>query len=218
MIEEKFSNQEKSYIKELSKTLSKQVAGEILAEKYAGTKEVLELVGTGAFLAASLVIPNLPKTLGPLLLNKDDPAPWKRFNIPYLKRTLQRLEKQQLVRSRTENGFEVIEITDRGRKKILKTSLDNLEIKAPRSWDGRWRLVSYDVPDQFRSLRLVIREYLKAWGFYPIQESVYLHAYPCEKEVDFLRMYLGAKAYLRIFEVTKIENDREFREFFGVKI
>ncbi|MCX6784305.1 MAG: hypothetical protein NT141_04580 [candidate division WWE3 bacterium] len=207
---------EKDYVKELSQTLSSQVAGELRAKKYAGTKEVIEMVGAGAFLAASLIAPKFSTVFKSVIKDWDAPEPWRRFNIPYLKRTLGRLEKQKLVTIREENGSSVVEITASGRRKILKFSLNAIEIKVPKSWDRTWRLVSYDIPNEERVLRMEVAEYLKAWGFYQLHESVYLHAYACEKEVEFLREYLRVGQYLRIFMVNRIENDQPFRDFFGI--
>ena len=114
-------------MEELSKNLLKKITSEIKAEKYAGAKDVLELVGMGAFAVASLAMPGLPKALKPFVKNPHDffadkPEPWRRFNIPYLKRTLKRLEKQKLVKISEEAGQQVVTITEAGRKKILKFS------------------------------------------------------------------------------------------------
>lgn len=199
----------------LAKTLAKQIDKEIFEEKYARVADVLALVGAGAFLAASVAIPNLPKALR-LFYNPQADKSWQRFNTPYLKRTLKRLEEQKLVETETHKDYQVVKITAAGRRRILKYSLDKLEINQPRVWDGKWRLVSYDVPNDKHRRRDVIRSYLQAWGFYPLHESVFLHAYPCEKEVEFLREYLRIGKFVRIFTVEKIENDKPFRRFFGV--
>lgn len=200
----------------LARVLSKQIGKEIFEKKYAPTREILILVGAGAFLAASAVLPGLPRVLKPFLNKKKEYEAWKRFNIPYLKRTLKRLEQQKLVEIDEEEEAQVVKITEEGKKRILKYALETLTIKKPRVWDGKWRLVSYDVPRQLKNLRDTFRDYLKAWGFYELHKSVYLHAYPCEKEVEFLREYLGIGKYVRIFVVSKIENDEPFRKFFGV--
>lgn len=200
----------------LTKTLAKQIDQEIFAKKYAPVREVLKLVGAGAFLAASIAAPNLPLALKPFLDNQKESKVWKRFNIPYLKRTLERLEKQKLIEIKEEGEIQVVEITNQGRKRILKYALDELAIKKPKFWDGKWILISYDIPGNLKSLRNIFREYLRTWGFYPLHESVFLHAYPCEKEVDFLREYLGIGEFVRILKVTKIENDKLFRSFFDI--
>lgn len=203
-------------IEELAKILCKQIDREIFERKSAPAREILKLVGAGAFLAGSLVFPNLPKALKPFLNNQEEYQAWKRFNIPYLKRALERLEKQRLVEKRKEGNQEIIKITEQGRHKILKFAMEELAIEKPFLWDGSWRLVSYDLPEKLKEERKILQDYLLAWGFYPWQKSVYLHAYPCEKEIEFLREYLGIGKYVRILLVSKIENDKTYREFFGV--
>lgn len=203
-------------IDHLAKVLTRQIDQEIFKKKYAPVGEVLKLVGAGAFLAASVAFPTLPYALKPFLSNSTDKYAWKRFNIRYLKRSLERLEKEKLVERAEEKNEQIVKITNAGRKRILRYALDDLEIKKPKVWDGTWRLVSYDLPQGSSMVRNIFRNYLKKWGFYPLHESVYLHAYPCGEELDFLREYLGVGDYVRIFKVVKIENDKLFREFFGV--
>lgn len=202
----------------LAKVLNKQIDKEIFEKKYAPAREVLKLVGAGAFLAASLVMPNLPLALKPFLDHKrrNEYEIWKRFNIPYLKRTIQRLERQKMVEIDIENGMQIVKITSSGRLKILRFALDELEIKKPKIWDGRWVLLSFDLPEKIKTQRKILVEYLKAWGFYPLHKSVYIHAYPCLKEIEFLRAYLGISEHVSVFVVKEIENDKEFKAFFGV--
>lgn len=206
---------EESHIKDIAQSLSKQIDQEIFKKRYANATAILKLVGTGAFLAASIAIPNLPRILKPFL-QEDEYDIWKRFNIPYLKRTLTRLERQKLVTIRNDEKYQIVEITDAGKRRILKYALDELVIDKPKFWDGKWRMVSYDIPSNLKRLRQIFREYLSTWNFYPLHESVFLHAYPCIKQVVFLREYLGIGEYVRIFLVSQIENDTPFREFFGV--
>ncbi len=203
-------------IDELARILAKQIDAEVFEKKYAPVREVLKLVGAGAFLAASVAVPNLPRALRPFLDDSEEYEAYKRFNIPYLKQTLKRLEQQKLVEIDEEEGIKVVKITRAGRQKILRFALNELAIEKPKYWDGRWYLVSYDVPEDFKFKRMILAEYLRAWGFYPLHQSVFLHAYPCEEQVEFLREYLGVGEYVRIFTVSKIENDKVFRSFFGV--
>lgn len=203
-------------LQNISKTLAKQIDKENFIKKYARVADILKLVGVGVFVAGSLVIPNLPLALKPFVRNNKDYEVWKRFNIPYLKRTLSRLEKQKLVEITEEDNLQIVKITEAGKRRILKFAIDELAVEKPKIWDGRWTLVSYDLPSKLKNERKKFLEYLKAWGFYPLQESVFLHAYPCQKQIDFLRAYLGIGKFVRLFTVAKIEDDKLFREFFGV--
>ncbi|KKR31499.1 MAG: hypothetical protein UT63_C0068G0009 [Candidatus Gottesmanbacteria bacterium GW2011_GWC2_39_8] len=219
--EEKSDNKQLSFpsgdkIEYLSRVLCQQIEKEAFERKYARAGDILKLVGAGVFLAASVAVPNLPLVLKPFLKNDQEPQAWKRFNIPLLKRTLTRLEEEKYVEIGVENGIQIVKITNSGRQKILKYALDEWIIKKPKLWDRKWRLVSFDLPEKFSKERKVLVEYMKAWKFYPLHKSVYLHAYPCVKAVSFLREFLGVGEYIRIFIVSDIENPEPFREFFGV--
>jgi len=203
-------------IDRLAATLARKIDREVFERKYAPVKEILQVIGSGALLAASFAAPNLPKALIPFYKPNRDPHVWKRFNIPFLKRTLERLEAQKLIEIGEQNGLQTVAITDRGRRKILKYALWEITLDKPKRWDGYWWLVSYDMPIGYSHHRALFHWYLVQWGFYPFHESVLLHAYPCASEVEFLREYLGVGKFVRILKVSAIEHDREFREFFDV--
>lgn len=209
---------DKTLFENISKTLAKQIDYEQFSKKYARVADVLKLVGAGIFLVSAIAMPNLSVALKPFLdhQRRKEMQAWKRFNIPYLKRTLERLEKQKLVEITTEDGMQIVKITAAGQKRILKYAIDELVVEKPRIWNGKWTLVSYDIPNELKKQREIFQEYLKAWGFYPLHESVFLHAYPCEKQVDFLRAYLNIGEMVRLFSVSRIENDKPFRDYFGV--
>ncbi len=102
-------------IEGIARSLAKQIDKKVFEKKYASVKTVLTIVGVGAFLAASVAMPNLPLALKPFLSNEEEDEAWKRFNIPYLKRTLKRLAQQKLVEIEVEGKMQIIKITAAGR-------------------------------------------------------------------------------------------------------
>src|SRR3989344_3252094 len=94
-----------NYLQNMAQSLSRQIKKETFEKKYTPTFDVLKLVGAGAFLAASIAIPTLPMALKPFLKESDEHESWKRFNLPYLKRTLHRLEEQKLIETSEENNY-----------------------------------------------------------------------------------------------------------------
>ncbi len=203
-------------IKHISTALAKRIDRDLFKKKYAPIGEVLKLIGTGAFIAGSFAVPTLPMALKPFLKNEDEYEIWKKFNIPYLKRTLERLERQRLVEIKEGNKYQTIEITESGKRRILKFALEELGVEKPEDWDNKWRLVSYDIPNKYKNMAGIFTSYLKTWNFYPLHNSLFIHAYPCEKQIDFLREYLGIGKFVKIFRVEAIENTKVFRKFFGV--
>ncbi len=206
---------------EMTRKLVELILREEKEEKESARNEkvrrVLLLLAGGAALATALAVPQ-SVVLFKSFFNreKSDWDEWKMFNSSYLNRTIRRLERSKLVQVEDRGDFGVVVLTDGGRKKVLKMGLESLKITKPDKWDHRWRMVFYDVFDKRKKVREKFRNYLKLAGFFPLQKSVYLHAYPCEREIEFLKYFLGMQGEVRIVVAEKIENDEEFRKYFAV--
>lgn len=139
-----------------------------------------------------------------------DAASFPQYNPYYVKRTLKRLKTQKLA--------EVVDktwvLTVRGKRWILKYTLEDLSIPTPPKWDGRWRMIIYDVARHKATLRNIFRSTIRRLGFFNVQESVWIYPYPCEKEVSFLRDYCGMGTDVIYVIAHKIENDVAYREHF----
>lgn len=206
-------------IAELARLLVEQKRNEVITQRYATVSRILTLVGTGAVLSLSLfVAPSAIMLAKPFLDEKKrrDWEEWKQFNPRYLRRTIARLKKQKLVTIEEHDGQKIVVLTKNGKRRILKYSLDQLTIEKPNSWDGRWRLVIYDVPKSKKYLRDVFRGTLKNLGFYQLQESVWLYPFPCEPQVTFLREYYNVGGEVVYVVASKLEDDSPYRTYFNL--
>lgn len=200
----------------ISHLLTKQFQQKARDTKYAPVKEVLALLGKGAILSAALLAPKASPLLASLVREPSEWDRWKQYNISYLQRTLRRLGEQKQIEIITKNGEAILCLTQHGQRKILKYAIDTLEVKKPKNWDQKWRLVLYDIPKEEKSLGDVIRQSLQAIGFYPMQESVYLYPYPCFEQIEFLREYYGLGDNVQYMLVDRIERDAPFKSYFGL--
>lgn len=57
----------------------------------------------------------------------------------------------------------IVRLTDQGREKAI---LAKLQIE-DEQWDGRWRIVIFDIPEKRRGARDILRYNLKSWGLLP---------------------------------------------------
>lgn len=202
-------------IASLCKILQQKFTKEEIHKKYAPIKQVLTLIGTGAFFAMAMIAPNTTR-LGKAFLQSNEDYDWKKYNPFYLRRAIKRLQKEKLVEITEENEQQVVKLTQRGKRRILKYSLDELEIKIPKSWDGKWRIVIYDVKTNKHNLRSSFRETLKRIGFIQLQESVFIIPYPCDEEIAFLREYYGVGDEVIYIIAHKLENETIYRDYFGL--
>lgn len=108
------------------------------------------------------------------------------------------------------------ELTPKGEKKLQNIFIDKVVLKTPRSWDGKWRLVMYDLPIRFKKARNAFRWKLKDLGFLQFQKSAWIYPYPCEGEILFVADFFGVRRHIEILEVNEILDDRQIKAHFNL--
>lgn len=174
-------------------------------------RDVLILLGAGVFLAASVIMPGLPLAFKPWLDYQKEKKrkEWEKFNLWRLRQVIKRLEKQKMVE--IKNGE--VTITNRGRQKVLKYNLEEMELK--RETDGKWRLIIYDIANLKTSQRELFRSILKRLQFLRLQKSVYLTPFVCDDEIEYLRQTFNIGKEVMVLKVSGIENEEAYRNYFG---
>ncbi|MBI5079642.1 hypothetical protein HZB06_03205 [Candidatus Wolfebacteria bacterium] len=120
---------------------------------------------------------------------------------------LWRLEKKGLVEKSTAQKQRRYQLTTRGLR-IIKT----FQEKKEETWDGKWRIVMFDIPEKKRLDRSWLRFRLVALDFRPIQKSVFLGQQPIEKELYREIMDRKIDHHIRLMTVGEMDNE-EFDEF-----
>jgi len=184
------------------------------------TKEVLMLLGAGAFLAASIIFPGLPMAAKPFIdvvkeadRNKRQKE-WEKFNLWRLRQVIKRMQSSKLVEVKEEKGVPIIKITHKGKQKLLRYKIDEMVLES--NWDGKWRLVIYDVQTGKRANSEMFRTMLNKLRFLKLQRSVYLTPFKCEDEIEYLRLLFEIGNEVQILKVGSLENETAYRRYFGI--
>jgi len=128
--------------------------------------------------------------------------------------TLYRLKKRQIIQWRdAPDGKTALELTDRGRKRLLVYRFDDLAVSKPRRWDGMWRIVVFDIPEKEKLSREIFRNKLKEIGFLQFQKSIWIYPFPCSNEIEFLGECLGIGKYFYLF-TSSLDEDRLLQKHF----
>lgn len=166
------------------------------------TLDVLKVLAVGSVIVGTAVLPALPMVLvGAVRL-------WKDVNKTDLGRIIKRLEKQEMLLIREKDGKVSLEITEKGRRRILEYDFENITLKAKRR-DGKWRLIIFDIPEGKKRSREAFRSKLLQIGCVRWQDSVFVSAFPCKEEVDFLCHYLEISDYVTLAVLGEIERGEE---------
>ncbi|HXF44475.1 MAG TPA: hypothetical protein VNK70_03370 [Candidatus Paceibacterota bacterium] len=141
----------------------------------------------------------------------------KRFEKHRFLSDLKNLQFRELIDYQEYPNNKVkITLTKRGEKAILQFNLDEMKIKKPARWDGKWRLIMFDIPHHQKQARDALRKKLKQLEFYPLQKSIYITPYPCEKEIEFIASLFNIRNNLLILYVSHFEGEEKLKYHFKI--
>ncbi len=130
------------------------------------------------------------------------------------------LKRSDLIKKiiKKRDGTYNIELTEKGKLKALECRLlRKLEIK-DKKWDGKWRMLIFDVPERLRHGRDALRWKIKKLGFYELQKSIFVIPYECKKEIDLIVSYFELKPYVHygVLEIAGEETNQNIKKQFGL--
>ncbi|MCX6809247.1 MAG: CRISPR-associated endonuclease Cas2 [Candidatus Berkelbacteria bacterium] len=130
-----------------------------------------------------------------------------------LRSALFSLEEQNLI-EKNGNGFL---ITPKGLDKAKILKLQNNEIKIEK-WDGKWRIVIFDIPEEQRKARNILRSILKRNRYIRLQDSVFVSPYGDFELLNSVRHEYKIEKYVNFFKAKadELENDLELRRRFNL--
>lgn len=104
------------------------------------------------------------------------PESYKRKNLYSI---VHKLKTEENIHDNSRGSFKL----DLKGKEIIKDSFPFFKF-LNYSWDGKWRIVGFDIEEENRSLRSSLRSFLHKFRFGMFQRSLYISPLPIEAEVE----------------------------------
>ncbi len=168
-------------------------------------------IGAVGFLAAVSMNPSVLK----ILLKEG----WKQTKRDY-KRTVNestsRLLRTGLIKFEETPKGKFIRLTEKGKKEFEMIESGRYSLKKPKKWDGKWRMIIFDIKEKRKTIREKLRETLGNIGFVKLQNSVWVYPYDCEDFIILLKSdFMIGKEVLYVI-ADKIENDKSLKNTFNL--
>src|SRR3989344_5703201 len=107
-------------------------------------KAILSTIFTVGSLSISLMAPKITK-----VLEKLEPDFIKsKFGKYSFNRSLVRLRENGLIVWEKTSRGSFVRLTTKGEAKLRQLELNNYKIKKPKRWDGKWRLLAFDIREE----------------------------------------------------------------------
>ena len=163
----------------------------------------------------AIPLPELAKQIiGPNLKPADAKAVASKYAIT---RSLKGLREAGLVEQISSPQNEYARLTKEGKKKISSLKLDNKTTLVNTSWDGFWRIILLDLPEERKAERESLRYLLKKAGFMCLKNSAWISPYPYEHLFTDIKKDLGLTTEMMIIvtEFVDEETKKVLFETFG---
>jgi len=182
--------------------------------------KILQLAGNGALLlvVATLSGPALGIAAQRYLFGQSTNKQAERARLSNRARTaVRRLKERKLIRIVSTPTGDQIALTDRGQGVLKSLNFEEAITLRRQKWDGKWRILLFDIPETKRAARHALRRLLQDAGFFHLQQSVFVTPYPCEKEARHLAEYFDIQGCITCAVATELgEQEEQVRKYFGL--
>ena len=142
---------------------------------------------------------------------------WQKINRNSLRRAIQSLYKSKLVEVMpNKDNTSTFILSEKGKRLALTYNLNKIQLSVPKNWDGKWRIVMFDVPEKLKKLREILRYHLRTMGFLELQKSVFVHPSDCQKEIEYLIEFHNIRRFVRFLVVESIDTELHLKQRFGM--
>lgn len=111
-----------------------------------------------------------------------------------LSQALKRLRLGGLIEANKDQKKLIFKLTSLGKEAILTHQV----LRKP--WDGKWRIVIFDIPESHKRVRNLFRRNLKFWEFKIFQKSVWVSKFDVADELRKLTLELGIENWVAVIE------------------
>jgi phenylacetic acid degradation operon negative regulatory protein len=172
-------------------------------------KVTLLVVAMAGTAAAAVVAPNVAAVMERLPRREQR----RRVSPHDVRRAIAALQRRHLL-ERSAAAAPIYRPTAAGRLEVRLRQLSG--VLRRRRWDGRWRLVLFDVPTGRKGVRDVLRRTLHDIGFLEVQKSVYLYPYDVFGVLGDYRQLYHLRHHVLFATVEALEGDQRYRQAFGL--
>jgi DNA-binding transcriptional regulator PaaX len=123
-----------------------------------------------------------------------------------VKTAIKNLKRGEFIEQKQNyDGSALFSLSEKGKLRALNYVFKKFENRKEK-WDGKWRMVSYDIPVYCTKGRKALVYRLKAGGFYEIQKSLFIYPYDCEKEIKALASLFKIEKYVLFGLLDSVDN------------
>lgn len=150
--------------------------------------------------------------------NLEDSMPTgEEMNQATIKKAIKELELYDYIKIKQNDYNKDIFKISLATKGALEFMKYKIEKKKKKKWDGKWRIIIFDILESRKQIRDLLRNRLKWMGFKELQKSVWVFPWDVEKETrEILEICrIDIIGDVRFLTVEKMSEDDDLKAEFG---
>lgn len=100
-----------------------------------------------------------------------------------------------------------LRITSEGKKRLTLQEISDSTSPIPATWDGLWRIIILDLPEERKNEREALRYLLKKAGFKCVKNTVWVSPYPFEHLFKNIKKDLGLTTEMMILVTDSVDEE-----------
>lgn len=169
---------------------------------------ILGSLSLAGFLTAVVIAPNAVSVLQKAL---PDVRPLSQKQS--VKNAIGRLIRKGYIK-KMNNKYYITSVGEHRLETLVLQSQAYALSSSKKSWDKKWRVVIYDIPETENKKRNTLREVLTQTGFAKLQNSVWVYPFRCDEIVALLKFELKLGRHAVYMIADAIEGDEWLRKHF----
>lgn len=176
------------------------------------TKFLLMCVAVSSIAFGGAVLPGILVAIKELNMLSNGKNKYSKGEIS---NAINRLKREKYIEIIEEGEEKMkVKLTNKGEKRIAEFSLEAISIKKPKKWDGKWRIVIFDIPNRYKPAREALRNKMKELGFKKLQKSVWIYPFECEDEILFIAEVFAVERYVEIITAERLLHENILKDAF----
>src|SRR3989344_1607077 len=172
------------------------------------TRAVIGVVAVAGIITVAAIAPKLVGALGK--------SKYMRQRLYQSRSNISKLIQAGYLELERTDGKAYLRLTEKGERFAALMHEGKLTPKKSRRWDGKWRLLIFDIPERRRGTREKIRATLITLGFIRLQDSVWVYPYDCEDLILILKADFKIGKDVLYIIADQIEYDAPLRTYFNL--
>lgn len=136
-------------------------------------------------------------------------------NPTILKQKINYAENKGYLKRFGDDSHPHYQLNRAGEQRLAQLRFSSLQFD-PRRWDGHWRVLIFDIPENRRFVRDMIRRLIKQLGMTRLQRSVWLTPANCRAQFDELRQVYNLERQLVLLEIKHSSDLEDYKQYWNL--